>query len=105
MDQQNAATEAGRLLRAGKVPTVVEYLTPGERANDAAWRSVKATAAAVLIVCGPLLLSFLAQGDFSRKAVITIATALGMALINVGVQWALKYREATNDDAKHLDAG
>lgn len=87
------------LLGQGKQPVVVEYKTPKERANQSAWRNVRAGAVALIVAIVPLLITFLTVGDFGREALIALATGVGIAALMTILDWAQKHNEARIDDA------
>ena len=93
------ANDATELLRQGKIPVVVEYKTPKERANDSMWRNVRAGIVALVLATVPLLVSFLTVGDFGRDALVALATGLGIAILMTILDWAQKHNAAKIDDA------
>lgn len=102
---QRVARVARRIQDKGETPVAVVGLTPKERANQTVWRTARSIAATVIVVIVPLLLSFLATGDFGRKALTTLGISVASAVLILAFQWAQKYGEARRDDqyAEQLD--
>jgi hypothetical protein len=93
------ADDAVALIQRGKIPVVVEYKSPQERANDTAWRSVRSGLIALVLAVVPLLISFLTVGDFGRDALVALGTGVGIAVLMVILNWAQKHNESKIDDA------
>jgi hypothetical protein len=97
---QRAKVQAKAIAESGKIPTAVEYKTPGQRAGETAKRSgvslaIAATLATVLI---PTILLFIQSGDFSSKALTTLIISLTTGLLMTALNWAQKYRQAQGED-------
>lgn len=81
----------------------VKFLTPAQRATDTLTRTAWSAAAAVLIVAvGPVLLQFLYKGDFSRASVRSVIVAVVTAVLVIGINWAVKYQQATAEQRMPL---
>jgi hypothetical protein len=54
--------------------------------------------AAILVVVGPILIKFLSDGNFSRTAMVALASVVGSAIVGVLVTYATKYMQARGSD-------
>ena len=88
-----------RMRDQGEIPAVVPYRSPQSRATSAAKRTLISVGAALLVLVGPLILTYLNEGDFSKKTTMTLLISVAVALLSAGIQWALKYNAAVKDDA------
>lgn len=102
---EEAGTQAAEVIRQGGQPAVVHYKAPSERANDAARRAALSVIVALAVPVLPLLIAFLQSADFTRNALIALGTSVATAVLTTALAWALKFREATADDAPPLDGG
>jgi hypothetical protein len=78
--------------------SIVPYESPSARAIATAGHAAIGFFAAVGVVVIPLLIKFLASGDFSRTALTTLITVVGAAILGVLLTYCAKYVQARGSD-------
>jgi mannose/fructose/N-acetylgalactosamine-specific phosphotransferase system component IIC len=78
--------------------SVVAYQTPNARAIQTAGHAAIGFGAAVGVVIIPILIKFLASGDFSQTALTTLVTVVGAAILGVLLAYCSKYVQAKGSD-------
>ena len=96
---ENQERTVRRLRDQGEIPAVVPYRSPQARANSAAKRTLVSVGAALLVLVGPIILTYINEGDFSKKTTVTLLVSIAVALLSAGIQWGIKYTAAVKDDA------